>query len=162
MQGYTLARRIYTELGLKRVAILASKRPLRTLRRAQVPRCIPPPRAPVVIEQKFFPGDTDFRHELGVINDSQVDAIVLWTDIGPTARILKEMRELGMKQRVFGSHRTIGDELIKLAGPAAEGFEAVYPYDPSQRTQKWLDFNTRFEAKYTRSPTTSRPLPMTQ
>jgi hypothetical protein len=77
---------------------------------------------------------------------------VLWTDVGPTAEILKEMRELGMKQRVFGSHRTIGDELIKVAGPAAEGFEAVYPYDPSQRTQKWLDFNTHFEAQYHEKP----------
>ena len=37
-----------------------------------------------------------------------------------------------MKQRVFGSHRTLGEELIKLAGPAAEGFEAVYPYDPTR------------------------------
>jgi ABC-type branched-subunit amino acid transport system substrate-binding protein len=57
-----------------------------------------------------------------------------------------------MKQPVFGSHRTIGDELIKLAGPAAEGFEAVYPFDPSQRTQKWLDFNQRFEAAYHEKP----------
>jgi ABC-type branched-subunit amino acid transport system substrate-binding protein len=77
---------------------------------------------------------------------------VLWTDIGPAAEILKQMRELGMKQRVFGSHRTIGEELIELAGPAAEGFEAVYPYDPSQRTQKWMDFNRRFDAAYHQKP----------
>ena len=67
-----------------------------------------------------------------MIQDSRVDAIVLWTDIAPAAMILQQMQELGMKQRVFGSHRTIGDELIKLAGPAAEGFEAVYPYDPNR------------------------------
>jgi hypothetical protein len=107
---------------------------------------------PVVIEQKFRAGDTDFRQQLQVIADSRVDAIVLWTDIGPTAMILQQMQELGMKQRVFGSHRTIGDELIKLAGPAAEGFEAVYPYDPSHSDPRWLDFVSRYEARYHEKP----------
>ena len=152
VQGYTLARHIYTELGLKRVALL---RVNDRYGRFGVIKFRDASRRlghPVAIEQKFFPGDTDFRHQLNVINETGVDAIVLWTDQIPAAEILKEMRELGMKQRVFGSHRTIGDELIKLAGPAAEGFEAVYPYDPSQRTQKWIDFNTRFEAQYHEKP----------
>jgi branched-chain amino acid transport system substrate-binding protein len=152
VQGYTLARHIYTELGLKRVALL---RVNDRYGRFGVIKFRDASRRlghPVAIEQKFFPGDTDFHHQLSVINDTGVDAIVLWTDQGPAAEILKEMRELGMKQRVFGSHRTIGDELIKIAGPAAEGFEAVYPYDPAQRTQKWIDFNTRFEARYHEKP----------
>jgi len=152
VQGYTLARHIYTELGLKRVALL---RVNDRYGRFGVIKFRDASRRlghPVAIEQKFFPGDTDFRQQLSVINDTGVDAIVLWADQGPAAEILKEMRELGMKQRVFGSHRTIGDDLIKLAGPAAEGFEAVYPYDPSQRTQKWIDFNTRFEAQYHEKP----------
>jgi len=152
VQGYTLARHIYTELGLKRVALL---RVNDRYGRFGVIKFRDASRRlghPVVIEQKFLPGDTDFRRQLAVIQDSRVDAIVLWTDVGPTAEILKEMRELRMKQRVFGSHRTLGDDLVKLAGPAAEGFEAVFPYDASQRTQKWLDFNTRFEAQYHEKP----------
>jgi hypothetical protein len=76
----------------------------------------------------------------------------VWADIGPTAEILKEMHELGMKQRVFGSHRTIGDELIKLAGTAAEGFEAVFPYDPTRTDPRWLDFVSRYEARYHEKP----------
>ena len=152
VQGYTLARLIYTDLGIKRVALL---RVNDRYGRFGVIKFRDASRRlghPVVIEQKFFPGDTDFRRQLSVIQDSRADAIVLWTDIGPTAEILKQMRELGMNQRVFGSHRTLGDDLIKNAGPAAEGFEALYPYDPNQRTQKWLDFNTRFEAKYHERP----------
>lgn len=152
VQGYTLARHIYTELGLKRVALL---RVNDRYGRFGVMKFRDASRRlghPVAIEQKFFPGDTDYRHQLSVINDTGVDAIVLWTDQGPAGEILKEMREMGMKQRVFGSHRTLGDDLLKLAGPAADGFEAVYPYDPSQRTQKWLDFNKRFEAQYHEKP----------
>jgi branched-chain amino acid transport system substrate-binding protein len=156
VQGYTLARHIYTELGFKRVAILRiNDRYGRfgVLKFRDASRRLG---HPVVIEQKFMPGDTDFHHQLAVIEDSRVDAIVIWADIGPTAEILKEMQELGMKQRVFGSHRTIsgtaGDELIKLAGPAAEGFEAVFPYDPSRTDPRWLEFITRYEARFHEKP----------
>jgi branched-chain amino acid transport system substrate-binding protein len=152
VQGYTLARHIYTELGLKRVAILRiNDRYGRfgVLKFRDASRRLG---HPVVIEQKFMRGDTDFRRELRIIQDSRVDAIVVWADIGPTAAILQQMRELGMKQRVFGSHRTIGDDLIKLAGPAAEGFEAVYPYDPSRSDPRWLDFQSRYEARFHEKP----------
>ncbi len=152
VQGYTLARHLYSELGMKRVAILrVNDRYGRfgVLKFRDASRRLG---HPVVIEQKFMRGDTDFRRQLQVIDDSRVDAIVLWTDIGPTAMILQQMRELGMKQRVFGSHRTIGDELIKLAGAAAEGFEAVYPYDPTRTDPRWQEFNARYEARYHEKP----------
>jgi len=151
-QGYTLARHIYTELGLKRVALL---RVNDRYGRFGVIKFRDASRRlghPVVIEQKFLRGDTDFRRQLQVIEDSRVDAIVLWTDIPQTAMILQEMQELGMKQRVFGSHRTIGDELIKLAGTAADNFEAVYPYDPSRKDAQWREFIARYEAHYHEKP----------
>ena len=151
-QGYTLARHIYTELGFKRVALL---RVNDRYGRFGVIKFRDASRRlghPVVIEQKFMPGDTDFRRQLQVIEDSRVDAIVLWTDIAPTAKILQQMQELGMKQRVFGSHRTIGDELIKLAGPAAEGFEAVFPYDSNRTDTRWQEFNARFETRFREKP----------
>ena len=122
VQGLTLARRIYTELGLKRVALLrVNSRYGRfgVLKFRDASRRLG---HPVVIEQKFLPGDTDFARELKIIQSSRADAIVLWTDEIPTANILKQMKALGMKQRVFGSYRTIGPELLAEAGSAAEGF----------------------------------------
>jgi ABC-type branched-subunit amino acid transport system substrate-binding protein len=155
LQGYTLARHIYTELGFKRVAIL---RVNDRYGRFGVIKFRDASRRlghPVVIEQKFMPGDTDFHHQLQVIQDSRVDAIVLWTNTGPAAMILQQMQELGMKQRVFGSHRTIsgtaGDELLKL-GSAAEGFEAVFPYDPTRTDPRWQEFSTRYEARFHEKP----------
>jgi branched-chain amino acid transport system substrate-binding protein len=151
-QGYTLARHIYTELGFKRVALL---RVNDRYGRFGVIKFRDASRRlghPVVIEQKFMPGDTNIRRQLQVIEDSRVDAIVLWTDIGPAAEILQQMQELGMKQRVFGSHRTVGDELVKLAGPAAEGFEAVFPFDPNRTDARWQEFKARFEASFHEKP----------
>ena len=152
VQGYTLARHIYTDLGLKRVALLRINDRYGRFGVGKFKDASRRLGHPVVIEQKFMRGDTDVRRQLQVIEDSRVDAIVLWTDVGPTAMILKQMQELGMKQRVFGSHRTVGDELVKLAGPAAEGFEAVFPYDPTRTDPLWLDFIARYEALFHEKP----------
>ena len=152
VQGLTLARRIFTELGLKRIALL---RVNSRYGRFGVIKFRDASRRlghPVVIEQKFLPGDTDFTRELKIIQSSRADAIVLWADEIPTANILKQMKALGMKQRVFGSYRTLGPEMLAQAGGAAEGFEAVFPYDPTRKDPAWLNFNARYEARFQEKP----------
>ena len=152
VQSLTLARHIITELGLKRIALLrVNNRYGRfgVLKFRDAARRLG---HPVVIEQKFMPGDTDFTRALHIIQDSRADAIVLWADEAPAAGILKQMQVLGMKQRVFGSYRTLGPELLAEAGSAAEGFQAVFPYDPTRNDSKWIDFNHRFEARFNEKP----------
>jgi ABC-type branched-subunit amino acid transport system substrate-binding protein len=152
VQCLTLARHIFTDLGLKRVALLrVNNRYGRfgVLKFRDAARRLG---HPVVIEQKYLPGDTDFTKQLQVIRSSRADAIVLWTDESQAAIILKQLRAAGMKQRVFGAYRTLGPELLAGAGDAAEGFEAVFPYDPTRNDPKWLDFNRRFEARFNEKP----------
>ncbi len=152
VQSLTLARRIFTELGMKRVALLrVNSRYGRfgVLKFRDAARRLG---HPLVIEQKYLPGDTDFSKQLQVIKSSRADAIVLWADETQAAGILKQMRAVGMKQRVFGAYRTLGPTLLAEAGTAADGFEAVYPYDPTRTDQKWIDFNRRFEARFHEKP----------
>ena len=152
VQAYTLARHIYTELGLKRIALLRLNNRYGRLGVPKFRSASVRLGHPVVIEQKFMPGDTDFSHELEIIRDSRVDGIVIWADEGETAGILKQMRAMGMKQRVLGSYRTLGPDLLAQAGADAEGFEAVFPYDPTRKDPRWLDFNRRFETRYHEQP----------
>jgi ABC-type branched-subunit amino acid transport system substrate-binding protein len=58
-------------------------------------------------------------------------------------RILKQMRAAGMKQPVFGAYRTLGPTLLAEAGDAAEGFEAVFPYDPTRNDPRsgWISIS---------------------
>jgi ABC-type branched-subunit amino acid transport system substrate-binding protein len=152
VQSYTLARRIYTDLGLTRVALLrVNDRYGRfgVLKFKDAARRLG---HPVTIEQKFLPGSTDFRRPLGIIADSDAEAIVIWGDQAPTAAILKQMRELGMKQRVFGSFRTIGDDMLASAGAAADGMEAVFPFDPTRDDPAWTGFRARFARRFDRQP----------
>ena len=152
VQSLTLARRVFTELGLKRVGILRVNNRYGRFGVIKLRDASRRLGHPIVIEQKYLPGDTDFSRQLKVIQDSRADAIVLWADQAEAAEILNQMQKLGMKQKVFGAYRTLGAELLQKAGPAAEGFEAVYPYDPSRNDPKWLDFNRRYEEKFHEKP----------
>ena len=152
VQSYTLARRIYSDLGLQRVALLrANDRYGRfgVLKFKDASRRLG---HPVVIEQKYMPGDTDFRRPLRIIAESGVDSIVLWGDAAPAGMILKQMREMGMKQRVFGSFRVLGDDMLRIAGDAAEGLEIVYPVDLTRDDPAWLAFQQRFHTRYGAHP----------
>ena len=152
VQCYTLARRIFTELRFKRVALLrVNNRYGRfgVLKMRDAARRLG---HPIVIEQKFLPGDTDYSRQLQVIQDSRADAIVLWADEVSAGRILKQARAAGMKQRIFGAYRTLGPGMLAEAGPAAEGFEAVFPYDPTRNDPRWLEFNRRFEGRFHEKP----------
>ena len=148
VQSYTLARRIYTDLGLKRVALLrVNERYGRfgVLKFRDASRRLG---HPVVIEQKFGPAESSFTRQLRVINDSRVDAIVLWCDAPAAGTILKQMQEMGMKQPVFGGARVVGEALLQNAGKAAEGLEVVYPFDPNRDDAAWVAFQKRFDAAY--------------
>jgi hypothetical protein len=59
---------------------------------------------------------------------------------------------LKMTQRVFGSYRTMGDTLLAAAGAAAEGMEAVFPYDPTRDDPVWTSFRSRFAKRFNRQP----------
>ena len=152
VQAYTLARRIFTELGMKRAALLRVNNRYGRMAAEKVRAAAVRLGHPLVIEQKYLPGDTDFQRQLRIIRDSHVDAIVLWGDEPEAAGILKEMRSMGMKQRVFGAYRTLGDDLLAQAGPAAEGFEAVFPYDPTRKDARWIAFQQRYAARYKANP----------
>ncbi len=151
-QYQTLARRIYTELGLKRVAVLRSSS---RYGRFGLGKFLDASRRlghPVVMEQIFQPGDEDYSKQLRVIRSSRPDAVLLVGDELEAATILKQMRAAGMKQQTFGAFRTLGETLLKEAGDAAEGFEAVYPYDPTRNDPQWLAFNSRFEDRFHEKP----------
>jgi ABC-type branched-subunit amino acid transport system substrate-binding protein len=152
VQANTLARYIYDDLKLKRVALLRVNNRYGRFGSPKFKDASQRLGHPVVIEQRYPAGTTDFSRELKAIQASRADGIVLWNDQEQTAMILKQMHELGMKQRVFGSYRTIGNDLIAQAGEQAEGFEAVFPYDAARTDPRWQKFNTDYAATYREMP----------
>ena len=152
VQGLTLARRIYTDLGLKRVALL---RVNSRYGRFGVIKFRDASRRlghPVVIEQKFVPGDTDFTRALKIIQSSRADSIVLWTDEIPAAKILKQMKGSGDEAaRVRRCPaRSVLNWWLRLAMPLKD-FEAVFPYDPLATIQSGSTSTRGFRRASTKS-----------
>jgi ABC-type branched-subunit amino acid transport system substrate-binding protein len=152
VQCYTLARRIYSDLSLRRIALLRVDDRYGKFGVAKFKDASRRLGHPVVNEQRYAVTDTDFHQQLQLIDQANADGIVIWGDAQQAAQILKQMREVGMKQHVFGSYRVLGDDLIPMAGSASEGLEAVFPYDPTQATPAWLAFRQRFEKRFGRRP----------
>ena len=74
---------------------------------------------------------------------------MLWADAEAAGIILKEMRQMGMKQPVFGSARVIGEPLT-VGTPARprKVWRRSIPFDPNRDDAAWLDFQKRYEPAY--------------
>ncbi len=101
---------------------------------------------------KYPPGAEDFTEQLHSLRRLGIDALVLWGSAREAGLILKQMRAMGMKQPVFGSSRVAYPELLKIAGPAAEGLIAVSAIDPSRTDPAWQTFRRRYEERYHAEP----------
>ena len=50
-----------------------------------------------------------------------------------SARIVKQMREMGMSQLVLGSDRMTHPDFLEIGGDAADGVVAACPWDPTRQ-----------------------------
>jgi branched-chain amino acid transport system substrate-binding protein len=151
-QGYALADYIFNQLKLQRIGLMRSTD--RYGRKGDeiflsVARRIG--RQPL-IEAKFEPTDTSFTKQLRLFRGTGIDGLVIWGNARQAALILKQMRAMGMKQPVFGSSRIAYPEVVKMAGPAAEGLVAVCPMDPSRQDPKWVEFREAYLKRFHAEP----------
>jgi ABC-type branched-subunit amino acid transport system substrate-binding protein len=152
VQGYALANHIFRELKLKRLGVLRTQTRYARIgvgvfndmaRRMQ--------RQPV-LEVKFERGDTDFSRQLRMLRDANIEGLVVWAEWPEAALILKQMREMGMKQPVFSSSRTAYAKLLEIAGPAAEGLVTACALDPTRQDAKWTAFREQYRHKFGEDP----------
>ncbi|ASV75091.1 Branched-chain amino acid ABC transporter, amino acid-binding protein [Thermogutta terrifontis] len=153
-QCYILADYIYKKLGLSRVGIIrASNRygrfGVREFRDAS--RRL---ERPVPIEMAYFVGQQDFSMELQRLADAQVEAVVHWGDAEDGARILNQMREMGMKQPFFACDRCLLDDFVKIAGKNAEGVVCASPWNPARDDSRLEEFRQKFKARFGCEPET--------
>ena len=98
----------------------------------------------IVFRGSFFGDEQNYRGLLGQLAGLDFDAVYLSAETDAGARILSQLRELGVDVPVIGSDRLNFGPLAKLAGAAGERTIAPVVYsidDPSPR-------NTRFIAAF--------------
>ena len=146
--GYALATHIFEEKKHERVAVIRTNTRYGRVGIMEYSGAAVRLGHPMMIEERFNDGETDFSMQLTNIKRVSPDAILIWANAKESALILKQIRKMGMKQPVYASDRIVSNEFLDLAGDLAEGVISTCPYNPKSANKKLaafkLDYMNRF------------------
>ncbi len=151
-QGYALADFIFKQRNLKRIGVIRTQSRYARVGVAKFVDSAKRLGHVPVLEVKFERGDQDFLTQLKMLKNARLDGVVIWGEAGEAGLILKQMRETGMKQPVFGASRMDYSLLLEKAGSAAEGLVTTAALDESRTDAKWQEFAKKFSEKYGMQP----------
>ena len=107
---------------------------------------------PIVIEERFGDGESDFAAQLERIKKINPDAILLWGNPKESAMILQQIRKMGMNQPVYGSDRLVNSKFLEMAGPLAEGIVTTCQYNPDSDDPKLSKFKADYKKRFNMEP----------
>ena len=107
---------------------------------------------PVLMEKRFVNGDADFHDQILRIQESSPEAVVLWGNPKETGLAVRQMREMGVKQPVFGFDRMAHPAFLQTAGSAAEGVIVVSTCNPDRDDPLWQGFRRRHKERFNEEP----------
>jgi branched-chain amino acid transport system substrate-binding protein len=107
---------------------------------------------PIIIEERFTDGETDFKAQIERIKKTSPDAILIWGNAKESALILQQARELGLKQPVYGSDRMVNPEFLKIAGKFSEGIVTTCQYNPESNNPKLKAFQANYLKRFGQEP----------
>lgn len=150
--SYALVNYIYREKGHSRVAVLRADNRYGRVGILEFKDAALRIGYPLVLEVRFADGETSFTTQIERMINSSPDAVVLWGNAKETALIIKQMREMGMEQPIFGSDRLMSPELLKIAGKDAEGLVTTCQYNPTLDIPKLKAFQNSYNARFSMEP----------
>lgn len=150
--SYALVNYIYREKGHSRVAVLRADNRYGRVGILEFKDAALRIGYPLVLEVRFADDETSFTTQIERMINSSPDAVVLWGNAKETALIIKQMREMGMEQPIFGSDRLMSPELLKIAGKDAEGLVTTCQYNPTLDIPKLKAFQNSYNARFSMEP----------
>lgn len=94
-------------------------------------------------------GDTDFRAQLSKIKETKSDVIFFPLHYKEAAIMLKQAKELGVKSRFISADGAMTDDLLKIAGAAADGtYYSTLALGFGVSDNMIDDFTEKFKKKY--------------
>ena len=150
--SYALVDYIFEKQGHKRVAVIRTGSRYGRVGILHFNRSSTRIGYPLVLEERFADGDTDFTGQLERIKKITPDAIVIWGNAKESALILKQIRAMGLDQPVFGSDRMVSADFLKIAGPLAEGVVTTCQYNPESADPRLKKFKAAYVKSYDMEP----------
>lgn len=151
--AYTIAYYVYKQLGYRRVAILRANNRYGRFGvgefKASSVRLGRPAPIEINYEVHFKNVNPDFTIQMERLERVKPEAVLLWADAEAAGHIVKEMRERGLNMPIFASDRVVNPIFLKIAGEAAEGVVATYPYNPADTDNaKLVAFKQRYQERF--------------
>lgn len=106
----------------------------------------------IVFHGSFFLAQDDYRDLLGQLDGVAFDALYLSTETAAGARLLTQLRGLGLRQPVLGSDRLAAGDLQGLAARAAEPTLVPVVFSADAADAPTRRFVETFEKVYGRAP----------
>jgi len=152
-QGQSMARYIYNDLGVRKVAILIDNKSDYSTGLAKFfGDAFKAAGGQIIGEQSYAQGDSDFRSQLTAIKAMNPEVIYVpgyYNDIG---QIAIQARDLGMQQPLAGGDGWESPKLIEIGGKALEGCFYSNHYFPGDPAPAVRDFVEKYREKYSATP----------
>ncbi len=153
-QGYLLVDYMYDKLDVRRVGVIRASNRYGRFGVREIRDSSRRIGRPIVLEMAYQLGEEDFSLHLNRLRNANVDAVVHWGDAIDGARILNQMREMGMQQPYLACDRCASDEFVEVAGQNAEGVVCGYPWNPHRNDEKLEKFRADFRKRFNEEPET--------
>jgi ABC-type branched-subunit amino acid transport system substrate-binding protein len=150
--GYQLVNRIYKVDGHSRVAVIRANNRYGRVGLKIFSESAVRVGHPVIIEERFLDGEKDFSVQLGRIKEKSPDAILIWGNARESGLILKQLREMGLKQPVYGSDRMVNPLFLEIAGSQAEGIVTTCQYNPESDNPAYKAFKINYSKRFGQEP----------
>jgi len=147
-QGYLLVDYLYRHLKLKRIGIIRASNRYGRFGVREIRDSSRRMGHPIGLEMAYFVGSEDYSLELERLKQANVDAVVHWGDAPDGARILNQMRTMGMQQPFFACDRCVAEEFTELAGDNADGVICTFPWNPDRRDAGLQAFRRAFRDRF--------------
>ncbi len=150
--GYALATHIFEEKGHERVAVIRANNRYGRVGVMEYVGVATRLGHPMMIEERFDNGETDFSMQLENIKRVEPDAVLIWANARESALVLNQMRKMNMQQPVYASDRVVSEEFLKLAGENAEGVVSTSPYNPLADRPQLRAFQESYRERFGKEP----------
>ena len=103
----------------------------------------------VIIDESYQSGSSDFRTQLTKIKNSGEDGIYLVAQGAENGYALKQMKELGIKAKIYATVGMEVPEAIQTGGSALDGvLYTTTGFDPTVDNELIRKFNSNYKKKY--------------
>ena len=150
--SYALVNRVFVKDSHKRVAMIRANNRYGRVGTLHFNRTATRLGNPIIIEERFNDGETDFATQIERVKKANPDAIALWGNAKESALILKQIRAMGLMQPVYASDRVVSRDFLNIAGPLAEGVVTTCQYNPEADDPKLKKFKADYIKRFGMEP----------